>query len=297
MPYLDVPGYEGKPVTRVTEPLSSEYSGWLDQHHPKKWERKKRIDYSAIRGTLVHNAIENWICKKYHIPRRDRKPMKKEELRIIREDLEKPFSERKIYPEVKRCFVNFLKYWDWAKKTYDIQPLYVEQKVYSFKALKRVLGLKYYAPYAGTMDLLPSIKIKGKRYLATLDWKSSKMYDNENFPLQTSAYREATLEMIKVGKIRLPDLPFWKKNICVILGGTNAMEYQSDHNFKGWAEKWKNHKNPKKQCDKKSCYFCGDIIRCDLISSIKKAKILSRPGYLPKNHLKIFMKDVKVRTR
>lgn len=255
----------------------------MDKHHPKKWERKKRIDHTPIRGTLAHNKIEDWLVENLGLPKRQRETFSKKELKIILKDLRKPLLDRVIQPQVKRAFTNFLKYWKQTRELYDIKPLYVEQKVYSQFAVGEVLGDKKIYPYAGTVDLLATIKVNGERQIAWIDWKSGAYYREEDYPLQLSAYRRATLEMVRLKKIHLPKLPLYPFNICVLLGGSQVEEHKSKQNFEGWVNRYIKYQKPKKECDGKNCVFCQDIIRCPFISNTRKSKIFKRLGYIPKN--------------
>lgn len=235
------------------------------------------------------------MVENYDLPKRKREPFNKEVLQVIKKDIQKPYMERSIQPQAIRAFKNFRKYWKYAKENYNIKPLYSEVKVYSTHAIGKELGKNsLIEPYAGTVDLLAIIEENETKYVAFIDWKSGKYYDEEKYPLQLSAYREAVLEMNELGKLPLPDLPFYPYNICVLLGDIKPEIHKTKPNFAGWVKKWLNYKKPSKTCDKKSCYFCGDIIRCDLISNAKKSKIFKRLGYLPKNPHIIMMREKEI---
>lgn len=269
MPYFDIPGHEGQAVTRVTEALASEYRAWLDKNHPKKHNRSRRIDHSSVRGTSVHNKIEDYICLRENIPQRTRKERDPFELQIIMEDMQKPYHEQILAPVIKRCFVNFLKYWTLLKRRYMTEILMVEVRVFSEKYL-----------VGGTVDILMKIFVNGLWYLAVLDWKSGRFF-TPTYGYQSSAYREFISEMKERGDIMLPELEWYPKNFIVLLGDSQPIEHQLPHDFEGYLTYLKRYRNPKKQCTSKSCVYCPDIQRCPFISEKLREKYSRRLGYFP----------------
>lgn len=272
MPYLDIPNYEGIPIPRVTEILGSEFSQWLDKNHPKRWQREKRIDFTTVRGTLFHNKIEDYFNKTENMPVRERKSMDRKILEIIKQDLDKPPTKRILEHQVNRCFVNFLKYWTFRKKEYNIRPLYIETRLYCEK-------------YAGTCDLIAVITVNNKDYIALFDWKSAEEFQTK-YQFQLSAYQHLAEIMVKSNNFVLPKLPFYYKHFIVLCGGLQPAEYIVEHNISGFFDYYNRYLNPiKDKCSEygRSCYYCQDIIRCEIISSYKKGEIYKRAGYLPEN--------------
>lgn len=253
IPYTNIPKFKGQPFVRVTEATGSwacPYPAWLDKHHPQKYERPKRVHYSGVRGTSVHDQIESYICRTEGIPRRIRDPRRAEDLEVIKVDLQKSFDEQVMKYEIHRCWINFLKFWKKAKIAYEIEVLYCEKKVWSI-----------IHKYAGTCDLICTMRLHGKRWIVFVDWKSGKFWEYK-YKWQLSGYRGAAEEMAQRGDIILPKLDFWDRTLCVLLGDISPQEMWSPYDLKGFLNCLRIYKNPQNIPKQTQCVFCGDRYRC-----------------------------------
>jgi hypothetical protein len=69
-------------------------------------------------------------------------------------------------------------------KDFDFSPIMTERKIVSVEH-----------EYAGTLDCLGFIKVRGKEVFALIDWKTSNYINKPEYAMQTAAYYNALVEM------------------------------------------------------------------------------------------------------
>lgn len=146
--------YEGRPVPRVTNILSSmlheEYlMGWANYIGLKGEKYRETLNLAANKGTYTHNAIEKYI--------QDGK------------ELDCSTVPERCRYSVNNAYLSFLKWWEVIKQN-NYRVIMQEEKLVG----------KY---FAGTLDLL--IEINGLIYL--IDFKTSN-HPSFKYFLQLSAY-------------------------------------------------------------------------------------------------------------
>lgn len=254
MPYLDIPKHKNKPFVRCTEATGAwqcQLPAWNDKNHKDKWDRPKRLHYSAVRGTSVHDLIENFIVMTEELPKRVKKPRPKEHYKMIWEDVKKPLHKQVMRYEIQRCWINFLKWWHKAKTFYKIRVLYCEKKVWS--TIHKC---------AGTVDIICIMEIHGRDCLVVLDWKSSRDWEI-TFKFQTSGYQGMCQEMQAKGTLILPrDIPWHNRVVTIILGAPSYLEIWSEFDFQSFLNCLKLYRNPQQKAMQGYCVYCGDYYRC-----------------------------------
>lgn len=158
--------YKEFPVPRVTEVLKcSQLSTdglvrWANAMGFKRLNSNKLRDQAAARGTMIHNAIENYI-----------------KTGILDEPENCDIETINIYKNATSGFINF---WNNFRFVKDISNIETEQKVVT--------------PYfGGTFDMLITLK-NGKKYL--YDFKTTNYIKDSQF-IQLSAYNYALREYYK----------------------------------------------------------------------------------------------------
>jgi len=252
MPYYDIPGHEGKPVTRNTEAirtLDCQGPAWYDHNHKKKFERKLYQNWWAVCGTLMHHNIECILAEFAGMEKPLFQWQNQEEARIYR--FEMRGNDTRFIERYDRCMANFRRWFE--EKKDRIKVLYLE---------KRFWSLDPNIVAAGTVDLICLMKVSGEWQITFVDWKSGYKFYPHYGP-QLAGYNTWAKQWHEAGKLIMPQKKWNRKVLNVIFGNTEYKEKWSRLDFDEWKKGYDTYQNPKKECSGETCTFCGDIFRCD----------------------------------